>query len=75
MPHKKGCLLKKGEKGVIKGWKKRWFVLEFDRLFYYKRQCDTEPINFVPLQRVASIELTKPFDSATKKNPNACFQV
>eukprot|EP01102_Stenamoeba_stenopodia_P000384 TRINITY_DN1035_c0_g1_i1.p1 TRINITY_DN1035_c0_g1~~TRINITY_DN1035_c0_g1_i1.p1 ORF type:complete len:156 (+),score=18.15 TRINITY_DN1035_c0_g1_i1:239-706(+) len=33
-----GWLMKQGEKGVVKGWKRRWFILIGYRLFYYAQK-------------------------------------
>jgi len=35
-PPLEGFLLKKGAKGITLGWKRRWFVLSDQRLYYYK---------------------------------------
>mmetsp|Transcript_10336 Transcript_10336/g.14174 ORF Transcript_10336/g.14174 Transcript_10336/m.14174 type:complete len:569 (-) Transcript_10336:101-1807(-) len=47
-----GILGKKGDVGVIKAWKRRWFVLRLDLLVYYKSREDREHgevIGFIPL--------------------------
>eukprot|EP00005_Dracoamoeba_jomungandri_P002400 CAMPEP_0174251030 /NCGR_PEP_ID=MMETSP0439-20130205/999_1 /TAXON_ID=0 /ORGANISM="Stereomyxa ramosa, Strain Chinc5" /LENGTH=666 /DNA_ID=CAMNT_0015331253 /DNA_START=35 /DNA_END=2036 /DNA_ORIENTATION=+ len=76
LPYKKGYLHKKGDIGLVKTWKKRWFSLEGDKLLYYKSKDDYTPINFVSLSNVEQILLTnKPFDATSKKDPEACFQV
>ncbi|KAL6042461.1 MICAL like 1 [Balamuthia mandrillaris] len=36
--HLQGWLLKKGDVGAVKTWKKRWFCLRKQRLFYYKEK-------------------------------------
>lgn len=66
---------KKGDKGLVKTWKRRWFTLEKDKLFYYKHQTDRMPISFIAVQRVENITATTPFDSVSKRAPEACFQV
>ena len=35
-PPLEGFLLKKGAKGITLGWKRRWFVLSNQRIYYYK---------------------------------------
>jgi len=44
---KAGFLLKQGH--VRKNWKKRWFVLQGDMLFYFKTKEDPIPISYIPL--------------------------
>ena len=38
-----GWLEKQGVKGLIKGWKRRWFVVKENKLFYYKTKEDVKP--------------------------------
>ncbi|KAL6045721.1 Cytohesin-1 [Balamuthia mandrillaris] len=75
LPRKEGHLLKKGDKGLVKAWKRRWFVLSGDRLFYFKTEQDGTPINYIAVQNVNLLQVTEPFDSATKRNPRAAFQL
>eukprot|EP00009_Paramoeba_aestuarina_P003717 CAMPEP_0201512680 /NCGR_PEP_ID=MMETSP0161_2-20130828/4883_1 /ASSEMBLY_ACC=CAM_ASM_000251 /TAXON_ID=180227 /ORGANISM="Neoparamoeba aestuarina, Strain SoJaBio B1-5/56/2" /LENGTH=465 /DNA_ID=CAMNT_0047908615 /DNA_START=37 /DNA_END=1434 /DNA_ORIENTATION=- len=46
--NKEGYLTKCG--GTIKTWKKRWFVLKGDTLFYFKTQKDTDLTGSIPLE-------------------------
>eukprot|EP01119_Soliformovum_irregulare_P001359 TRINITY_DN1107_c0_g2_i1.p1 TRINITY_DN1107_c0_g2~~TRINITY_DN1107_c0_g2_i1.p1 ORF type:complete len:1152 (-),score=404.61 TRINITY_DN1107_c0_g2_i1:97-3552(-) len=48
---KKGYLVKQG--GRIKTWKKRWFVISDNCLYYFKTHEDHEPIGIVPLENLA----------------------
>ncbi|KAH3758012.1 cytohesin 1 [Pelomyxa schiedti] len=57
---KKGWLTKEG--GRIKTWKKRWFVLSDNCLYYFKNPGDKEPCGIVPLENVEVIPV------GTKKN-------
>jgi hypothetical protein len=75
LPTKQGYLHKKGDKGLRKTWKRRWFSLEKDKLFYYKNPSDKQPISFIAIQRIELIQPTIPFDSVSKKMPEACFQL
>jgi len=51
-----GYLLKQGQKGVVlKGWKRRYFSLRKDRLYYYRSDKDGEAISYIPLQAVTDI--------------------
>ncbi|KXJ24597.1 Pleckstrin-2 [Exaiptasia diaphana] len=45
---KEGYLVKKGH--VRHNWKTRWFVLYDERLSYYKKKGDKEPVGYVLLQ-------------------------
>lgn len=47
-PDKCGELTKQGH--FRKNWKARWFVLQGDKLFYFKSRLDPKPIDFVPLR-------------------------
>jgi hypothetical protein len=55
-----GYLMKQGEKGVIKSWKKRWFVLREARLYYYKDAEDSVPINFIDMRDAVVTEPGEP---------------
>jgi len=48
---KKGYLVKQG--GRIKTWKKRYFVVSDNCLYYFKSSEDAEPIGIVPLENLA----------------------
>eukprot|EP01111_Echinosteliopsis_oligospora_P000746 TRINITY_DN1087_c0_g2_i3.p1 TRINITY_DN1087_c0_g2~~TRINITY_DN1087_c0_g2_i3.p1 ORF type:complete len:490 (+),score=171.89 TRINITY_DN1087_c0_g2_i3:318-1787(+) len=61
-PEKEGELKKQGH--VVKNWKKRWFRIQNDMLFYFKDKADERPVGVVPLRlcRVSSAKLPgKPF--------------
>jgi hypothetical protein len=59
LPNLEGMLEKKGDLGVIKSYKRRYFRLKADRLIYYQDQvgkdCD-DPIGYIPLRSATSIE-------------------
>jgi len=59
---KEGWLMKQG--GIVKNWKKRWFKLQGNYLYYYKQKTDKEPLGFIPIDR-ASINVLDP--KQTKK--------
>merc|ERR1711991_345162 len=40
-PAKEGMLRKKGH--FVKNWKERWFVIQGDKLFYFKNKSDPKP--------------------------------
>jgi copper chaperone CopZ len=46
-PDKEGFLVKQG--GLIRNWKKRWFVLKGDTLYYFKTRSDSEPSGKIQL--------------------------
>jgi len=47
-PDKVGWLTKQG--GLVKSWKKRWFVLKNSKLFYYHGKTDTTRIGEIDLE-------------------------
>ena len=51
---KDGWLTKQG--GMVKTWKRRWFVLKVNYLYYYKLKEDPQPLGFIPIDR-ASIKV------------------
>eukprot|EP00012_Vannella_robusta_P005288 CAMPEP_0206193376 /NCGR_PEP_ID=MMETSP0166-20121206/6526_1 /ASSEMBLY_ACC=CAM_ASM_000260 /TAXON_ID=95228 /ORGANISM="Vannella robusta, Strain DIVA3 518/3/11/1/6" /LENGTH=475 /DNA_ID=CAMNT_0053610069 /DNA_START=96 /DNA_END=1523 /DNA_ORIENTATION=- len=51
-PEKDGFLTKQG--GSIKTWKKRWFVLKGDTLYYFKTQKDPEQTGEIKLEKTTT---------------------
>eukprot|EP01156_Anaeramoeba_ignava_P021723 Anaeramoba_ignava/c19616_g3_i1.p1 GENE.c19616_g3_i1~~c19616_g3_i1.p1 ORF type:complete len:190 (+),score=74.07 c19616_g3_i1:1-570(+) len=49
-PEKKGWLTKQG--GHYKNWKKRWFLLSYNCLYYFKSEKDSKPRGIIPLDGV-----------------------
>ncbi|EGG14776.1 p21-activated protein kinase [Cavenderia fasciculata] len=47
-PDKEGELKKQGH--IVKNWKKRWFRVQKDMLFYFKEASEARPIGVVPLR-------------------------
>eukprot|EP00727_Mastigamoeba_balamuthi_P009613 m51a1_g5274 hypothetical protein (494) ;mRNA; r:153597-156304 len=47
-PDKEGWATKQG--GSIKTWKKRWFILKGNRLWYFKGKTDTEAKGYIELE-------------------------
>ena len=57
---KSGYLTKQG--GRWKSWKKRWFVLKDNNLYYFKDEKSVTPIGFIPLEALDVRELSeRPF--------------
>eukprot|EP01103_Thecamoeba_quadrilineata_P021343 TRINITY_DN977_c0_g1_i1.p1 TRINITY_DN977_c0_g1~~TRINITY_DN977_c0_g1_i1.p1 ORF type:complete len:895 (-),score=201.43 TRINITY_DN977_c0_g1_i1:21-2705(-) len=54
---KKGWLIKQG--GKIKTWKRRWFVLSRNCLFYFKNENDPEPCGIIPLENLVVMRYEK----------------
>uniref|UniRef100_F6S301 Cytohesin 4 n=1 Tax=Xenopus tropicalis TaxID=8364 RepID=F6S301_XENTR len=65
-PQREGWLLKTG--GRVKTWKKRWFILKDNCLYYFECITDKEPLGIIPLENL-SVEIVE--DS---KKPN-CFDL
>lgn len=47
--------MKKGDKGLVKGYKKRWFTLQANRLFYYQNAGDSAPLGFIDILAASAI--------------------
>tara|TARA_R110002050_G_scaffold22981_7_gene62381 strand:+ start:465 stop:1058 length:594 start_codon:yes stop_codon:yes gene_type:complete len=59
-----GYLQKRGEKGIVKGYKKRWFVFNADdsekRMFYYQTRDDlVKDLGYISLNSVVGMYLLK----------------
>ena len=48
-PRKAGYLMKRGE--YNKAWKVRWCKVDQSKLLYYKKQENSKPLGFVPLEQ------------------------
>lgn len=46
-PRKMGWMKKQGRKGLVKNWKKRYFVLEAGKMYYYVDKIDVPPFGDV----------------------------
>lgn len=49
-PDKEGWLLKQG--GRYKSWKRRWFILNDNCLYYFEYTTDKEPRGIIPLENI-----------------------
>jgi cytohesin len=65
-PIKKGWLDKQG--GKVKTWKRRWFVLNGNCLYYFEFTADKEPKGIIPLENVEVKEVE------TTHGPH-CFEI
>lgn len=55
-PQREGWLLKTG--GRVKTWKKRWFILKDNCLYYFEYTTDKDPLGIIPLENL-SVELAE----------------
>ena len=65
---KEGFSTKQG--GGIKTWKKRWFVLKGNRLWYFKGKTDTEATGFIELEPGTLVR-----DESNPKKKKAMYSV
>uniref|UniRef100_A0A8C4QJ88 Cytohesin 2 n=1 Tax=Eptatretus burgeri TaxID=7764 RepID=A0A8C4QJ88_EPTBU len=65
-PDREGWLLKLG--GKVKTWKRRWFILTDNCLYYFEYTTDKEPRGIIPLENLCIREVDDP------KKPN-CFEL
>lgn len=55
-PDKEGWLWKQG--GRYKSWKRRWFILNDNCLYYFEYTTDKEPRGIIPLENISVRECT-----------------
>ncbi|XP_013064851.2 cytohesin-1-like isoform X2 [Biomphalaria glabrata] len=55
-PVKEGWLNKQG--GRVKNWKRRWFILNDNCLYYFQYTTDKEPKGIIPLENIQVREVT-----------------
>ncbi|XP_044297216.1 cytohesin-4 [Varanus komodoensis] len=65
-PSQEGWLLKLG--GRVKTWKRRWFILTDNCLYYFEFTTDKEPLGIIPLENLSVRRVDDP------KKPN-CFEL
>lgn len=65
-PDKEGWLWKQG--GRYKSWKRRWFILNDNCLYYFEFTTDKEPRGIIPLENIQVREVTD------RNKPN-CFEL
>ncbi|TNN02696.1 hypothetical protein fugu_010183 [Takifugu bimaculatus] len=68
-PDREGWLLKLGKtRGRVKTWKRRWFILTDNCLYYFEYTTDKEPRGIIPLENLSIREVEDP------RKPN-CFEL
>lgn len=67
-PVKEGWLWKQG--GRYKSWKRRWFILNDNCLYYFEYTTDKEPKGIIPLENIRVREV-----GADKTNKPNCFEI
>ncbi|KAI3359240.1 hypothetical protein L3Q82_002759 [Scortum barcoo] len=73
-PDREGWLLKLGfhvllrQGGRVKTWKRRWFILTDNCLYYFEYTTDKEPRGIIPLENLSIREVEEP------RKPN-CFEL
>ncbi|KAJ8318684.1 hypothetical protein KUTeg_003775 [Tegillarca granosa] len=55
--------------GRYKSWKRRWFILNDNCLYYFQFTTDKEPKGIIPLENISIREIT---DKSNKPN---CFEL
>lgn len=66
-PEREGWLMKQGG-SRMKTWRRRWFILEDECLYYFEYTRDKEPKGIIPLENLQVREV------ADAKKPN-CFEI
>ncbi|XP_076454326.1 cytohesin-3-like isoform X2 [Babylonia areolata] len=70
-PVKEGWLMKQG--GRYKSWKRRWFILNDNCLYYFQYTTDKEPKGIIPLENIEVREL--PPEKCSRQNAFELFSV
>ncbi|XP_055683614.1 cytohesin-1 isoform X5 [Lutzomyia longipalpis] len=65
-PDKEGWLWKQG--GRYKSWKRRWFILNDNCLYYFEYTTDKEPRGIIPLENISVREISD-------RNKPHCFEL
>uniref|UniRef100_A0A1B0FYA9 Cytohesin-1 n=1 Tax=Phlebotomus papatasi TaxID=29031 RepID=A0A1B0FYA9_PHLPP len=65
-PDKEGWLWKQG--GRYKSWKRRWFILNDNCLYYFEYTADKEPRGIIPLENISVREISD-------RNKPHCFEL
>ncbi|XP_046989261.1 cytohesin-1 isoform X2 [Schistocerca americana] len=65
-PDKEGWLWKQG--GRYKSWKRRWFILNDNCLYYFEYTTDKEPRGIIPLENIQVREVTD-------RHKHHCFEL
>jgi len=65
-PDKEGWLWKQG--GRYKSWKRRWFILNDNCLYYFEYTTDKEPRGIIPLENIQVREVSD-------RNKHHCFEL
>ncbi|EFA81498.1 pleckstrin domain-containing protein [Heterostelium album PN500] len=55
-PLLQGYLKKLGEKGLVKSYKKRWFLQKDNKLYYYEKEGDTTSFGFINLPDMIGVK-------------------
>eukprot|EP01133_Synstelium_polycarpum_P004248 gene4248-4956_t len=55
-PPLQGYLKKLGEKGIVKSYKKRWFLQSDTKLYYYEKEGDTNSYGYINLPDMLSVK-------------------
>lgn len=66
-PDREGWLWKQG--GRYKSWKRRWFILNDNCLYYFEFTTDKEPRGIIPLENIRVREVS------TERNKPHCFEL
>lgn len=75
LPKVEGYLLKKGEKGLTKSWKRRWFSLDGRKLKYFKSPNRSEPLGHINILNVVYACTSRETSGVSKNLHDCVFQV
>ncbi|KAK7112061.1 cytohesin-1-like isoform X2 [Littorina saxatilis] len=70
-PVKEGWLMKQG--GRYKNWKRRWFILNDNCLYYFQYTTDKEPKGIIPLENIQVREI--PPEKTNRQNGFELFSI
>jgi hypothetical protein len=69
-----GFLLKEGTRGIKRGWKRRWFSTEENRLNYYLSRGDKDPIGVITILPTYTIEADQAAKTFSIKGPSQVYK-
>eukprot|EP00002_Diphylleia_rotans_P028739 TRINITY_DN5804_c0_g1_i1.p1 TRINITY_DN5804_c0_g1~~TRINITY_DN5804_c0_g1_i1.p1 ORF type:complete len:240 (+),score=51.87 TRINITY_DN5804_c0_g1_i1:72-791(+) len=75
IPKLESYLMKRGEKGVTKSWKRRFFRLEGRKITYYETAESLTPIKDIDILQIQYICVSRDYSSVPRESMRCVFQI